>query len=506
VKARVQSHLDDCKRRIDERLEPNRVWTHQHQPMFKVDNIHYDLPEPSRVRAVSCAGLGAIHLMVGKLGLAAVIDERLHLLKRHLPYFESDHVLNLAYNLLAGGTALHDLQLLRNQAAYLDSLKAQRIPAPSTAGDFLRRFDEPEIQGLMDGFNDVRLRVWQQQPAEFFEHGILDADGSLTETLGECKEGMDYSYQGSWGYHPLVISLANTQEPLFLCNRSGNRPSHEHAAEYLDRGVALLRRAGFVKISLRGDTDFSQTKHLDGWHRQDLRLVFGIDAHQTLVARAESLAEESWQVLPRRAKYEVKTKPRDRPVNVKEQKVIARGYKQLKTIGQWLSSFSYQPQACQEIYRIVVLKKHLEVRQRGQRVREEIRYFFWITNEWEWSAEEVLDFAHQRCNQENLIQQLKNGVRALHAPVNTLKANWAYQVIASLAWSLKAWLALLQEKAEDKKTLLSIEFKKFINELMRIPAEVIRGGRRLTYRLLAWRPWAAWLFRSVEVLRRLKWR
>ena len=81
----------------------------------------------------------------------------------------------------------------------------------------------------MDAINETRLRVWPQQPAEFFTEAIIEADGTMVATDGECKQGMDIAYNGDWGYHPLVVSLANTGEPLFLVNRSGNRPSHEQA-------------------------------------------------------------------------------------------------------------------------------------------------------------------------------------------------------------------------------------------------------------------------------------
>jgi hypothetical protein len=105
--------------------------------MFRDRNIHYEIGD--KTQGLHCGGIGAVHLLVQRLGLADAIDRDLHLLKRHLPYFESDHVLNLTYNLLAGGTCLQDLELLRNNENYLNVLDAQRIPDPTTAGDFLRR-------------------------------------------------------------------------------------------------------------------------------------------------------------------------------------------------------------------------------------------------------------------------------------------------------------------------------------------------------------------------------
>ena len=117
---------------------------------------------------------------------------------------------------------------------------------------------------------------------------------------------------------------------------------------------------------------------------------------------------------------------------------------------------------------------------------------------------EVVAFANDRCNQENLIEQLKNGVRALRAPVNTLEANWASMVIASLAWSLKAWLALLQPKAEQRHLLLTMEFKRFLQELLLVPCQVVYSGRQVIYRLLQWNPWVSILLASVKRLRQFR--
>jgi hypothetical protein len=133
-----------------------------------------------------------------------------------------------------------------------------------------------------------------------------------------------------------------------------------------------------------------------------------------------------------------------------------------------------------------------------------VRYFFDITNQWTWEPAEVVFFANDRCNQENLIEQLKNGVRALRAPSNTLESNGAYMVIAALAWSLKAWLALLLPRAADRQGLLTMEFKKFLAEVVLLPCQVVRAGRRLVYRFLHWNPWVDVLCRSVEVLRQLR--
>jgi hypothetical protein len=433
----------------------------------------------------------------------------LKLLRKHLPYHESDHVLNIAYNILAGGTCLEDIELRRNDEVFMDSLGAQRIPDPTTAGDFCRRFTSPQhIETLQRVINETRLKVWEEQPPEFFDEAVIDADGTIAETYGSCKDGMDISYTGVWGYHPLVVSLANTGEPLYLLNRSGNRPSEEGAAERLDQAIALCEQARFRKICLRGDTAFSQTAHLDRWTLQGVKFVFGFDARENLVDLAEALDSMAWTPLTRPAKYEVRTEPRTRPVDIKNSIVVLREFKSLRLRGEEVAEFLYQPKRCQTPYRIVAVRKTISV-DKGQRsLLDEVRYFFYITNEWLMSPTDVVLKANDRCNQENLLEQLKNGVCAMHMPVDNLLSNWAYMVMTSLAWTLKAWFALLlpedgrwaARRRTEKTHVLRMEFKKFVNYFLRVPAQVVRTGRRIVMRLLAWNPLQHIFLRAVDVL------
>ena len=129
-----QQKVRNRKRRIERRLRA-RNWSKQDEPMFKASNIHYELSE--RTRGVGVGGIGAIHKLALESGLVEAIDESVDVLKVHLPYHESDHVLNIAYNIMSGGTCLEDIELLRNDEVYLDALGAQRIPDPTTGGIFV---------------------------------------------------------------------------------------------------------------------------------------------------------------------------------------------------------------------------------------------------------------------------------------------------------------------------------------------------------------------------------
>jgi Transposase DDE domain group 1 len=501
-KRRLQKLLCKAKRRIQYRLR-KKQWADQRSAMFRKQNIHYDFADKSK--GLRCGGLGAFLLLVQQLGLPTAIDGKLHLLKRHVPYFESDHVLNLTYNLLVGGKTIQDLEQLRNNETYLDVLGAQRLPDPTTAGDFLRRFKAKDIEALMDAINSKRSLVWQQQPEAFFEQAIVEADGSIVETLGACKQDMDISYNNKWGYQPLLLSLANTREPLFLLNRSANRPSHEGAAAYFDRAAQLCQEAGFRKILFRGDTDFSQTAYLDAWDRAGIGFVFGMDSHATLQALAQTVPERTWRLLERPAGYQVKTQTRQRPENVKESVVRRRGYRNVRLVREDVAALCYQPCACEQEYIVVVVRKQLVWEQRNKEPEAEIRYLFYITNQSRWTNAEIVHFANDRCNQENLIQQLKNGVHALRAPVNTLESNWAYMVIGALAWTLKAWLALLLPKGDQARQLLTMEFRRFLDEVMLLPCQIVRSGGRMIFRFLQWNAWVNVLGKVSEVLRQLHW-
>ncbi len=510
MKQTIRRGLKRGKRKIQKRLELFIGGTDpkvEGQPELTQQRPVYELAK--RVRGIACGGIGAIHQLVLRVGLPKQIDERLHLLKLHRPYCDSDHVLNMAYNLVCGGQVLDDIEVRRNDAVYLDALGVRSIPDPTTAGDYCRRFDAESIGNLMDIVNDVRVGIWQQQPESFTSATArIDVDGTIVPTTGECKEGMDMTYKGVWGYHPLLISLANTQEPLFVLNRKGSRPSHEGAPELLDKAIAVCRRGGFSDILLRGDTDFSMTEHLDRWDDDGVRFVFGYDANPSFVQRAEGLLEGEYAELERRADEVLASKPREKQPRIKEEIVIQRGYKDLKLISEDVASFEHKPTRAKGTYRIVVVRKLIHEERHQICLAEFYRYLFYITNDRTMALQDVVAEANHRCDQENLIDQLKNGARVLHAPLNTLDANWAYMVTSSLAWTLKAWFALMlpvvprwREKHEaDRQWVLRIEFRTFLQQLILVPAQILRSGRRVVFRILAWRPRLSLLFRLLDAV------
>lgn len=498
MKRTYRKILRNRKNRIERRLQPKN-WEDQERPMFQARNIRYEMAE--RTQGMSYGGIGAMHLMLQRLGLVEDLDQSLSLLKRHLPYHESDHVLNLAYNILAGGQRLEDIELRRQDEVFLDGLGAQRIPDPTTAGDFCRRFAPEDIDQLQECLNRARLKVWQVQPKGFLGEAFIDVDGTIAETSGECKQGIGLSYKGIWGYAPLIVSLANTKEVLYLVNRPGNAASQSGSVEWIDRAVARVKPVAGT-VTIRGDTDFTHSAYLDRWDGEGRKFILGIDAHPKLVALAEGLPASVWQRLERLPQYEILTEPRRKAVRHKEQIVIQKEFLNQVLVGEDLAEIEYQPVKCRKKYRVIILRKNISV-QKGEKVLlDDVKYFFYISNRPD-PAEKIVGLANGRCDQENVIEQLKNGVNAMRMPVNDLVSNWAYMVMAAIAWNAKAWYGLLMPQRERGLEVVKMEFRRFLHAIILLPCQIIRTARKVVYRLLGYNPWLSDFFATFERIRAL---
>ena len=240
-----------------------------------------------------------------------------------------------------------------------------------------------------------------------------------------------------------------------------------------------------------------------------MTFLFGIDAMANLKAIAEDLAATRWSELQRPPQYQAKGKPRRRPEKIRDQIVRERGFKTLTRTREDVAEVAYRPTACQRTYRLIIVRQTIQVEEGQARLFDEIRHRFYLTNDREITPRGAVFKANDRCDQENLIAQLKGGVHALRAAVDNLVSNWAYMVMTALAWSLKAWFALsvpesprhAEAHREQKRHLLRMEFKRFINAIILMPCQIVRSGRRLIFRLLSWNPWQGVFLRVVHALR-----
>ena len=360
-----------------------------------------------------------------------------------------------------------------------------------------------DITTLQECINRTRQRVWRQQPEGFLSEGFIDVDGTIAPTDGQCKGGMAMSYKGIWGYAPLTVSLANTREVLYLVNRPGNAVSHQDSVRWIDRAIDLVKPVA-GRITLRGDTDFTHTAQLDRWDQGGICFILGMDAHRKVVQLAEAISERSWRLLERLPKYEILTEPRRRPERVKEQIVVQKGYLNKKLVAESVSDMTYQPNQCEQKYRLVILRKNISVQKGERALFDEVRYFFYVTNRWDLTVEEIVSLANGRCDQENVIEQLKNGVNAMRMPVDDLVSNWAYMVMAALAWNLKAWYGLLVPDRERGMELVRMEFRRFLHAIILLPVQILRAGRKIVYRLLGYNGWLKDFFATWKRLQNLE--
>ncbi|WP_010309666.1 hypothetical protein [Saccharopolyspora spinosa] len=168
--------------------------------------------------------------------------------------------------------------------------------------------------------------------------------------------------------------------------------------------------------------------------------------------------------------------------------VTQRGFLNLELNYEDIAEFTYKPRKCQRSYRVVVGRKNIS-RTKGENVLiEEIRYFFYITTytAGTHTPAQIVELAGERCDQENIVGQLKSGLGALHAPVDNLHSNWAYMPIAALAWNIKSWYAMMMHRTRDRHAYVRMEFKRFLDTIIRIPDMVIVRARGIVIRLVAY--------------------
>ena len=223
-----------------------------------------------------------------------------------------------------------------------------------------------------------------------------------------------------------------------------------------------------------------------------------------LVDAAEALEDGAWSRLERPPKYVVRTRERTRPANVKEEIVRERGFVNQRLVCEDVAAFDYRPTACRKTYRMVVVRKNISVEKGESAFLPLIRHFFYITNQKARSQADVVFSANDRCDQENILAQLKGGIHALHAPVDDLTSNWAYMVIASLGWTLKAWYGMLIPDAKASHEVVRMEYKKFLHHFIALPCQIIRGARRIVIRVIGYTRYLEIFFETFEVIRRLR--
>jgi len=433
-------------------------------------------------------GLVLAQQFVRRFGVAKRLDDRLMLFKRHAPYHESDHVLALAYTLYADGTCLEDQAALQGSEAVRRLVGACRIPDPTTAGDFLRRFraaqDVEHLSGVTD---EVQEAVWSKlsrhvrRRRKKHELALVDLDGHIKPLYGVQKEGADFSYDGRWSYQPLVVSLGGSGECLKVVNQPGNARPSDAAAKAGKEVLALVKRH-FVNAIVRGDTDFDRSDVYNAAIDEGAYFAIGGRLHQNRAALVEAIGEESWKPFVPRADRQEPSGPsrHGRTVNYRRHKAKERKFRTLRTIKQWVSEIAYRPAGLDSPCRMIVRRVLIEETDGQGALFKHFRYRLVLTNlPRTYTPGQIVDITYQRCDQENVIEQFGHGIAGWRMPVAEFMGNSAWLQIARLAWNLGKWIAQIALPCE----VVRWEWKRFRRHFVYIAAKVLKTGRRLVVRL-----------------------
>jgi hypothetical protein len=433
-------------------------------------------------------GLVLAQQFVRRFGVAQRIDERLQLFKRHAPYHESDHVLALTYTLYADGACLEDQGSLQGSAAVCKLVGACRIPDPTTAGDFLRRFKTPEaVEQLSGVIDEVQEAAWSRLPRGARRHrrkhefALVDLDGHVKPLYGEQKEGADFSYDGRWSYQPLVVSLAGSGECLGVVNQPGSARSSDAAAGAL-RAVLPRVKRHFRNAMVRGDTDFDRSDVLQAVIDSGAYFAIGGRVYGNRAALAQVISEKDWEpFIPRAQRHESSATTRHgRTPNYRVHKADERGFRRLRTVEQWVAEIPYQPHGLASPCRMIVRRIRIEEKDGQGALFEYFRYRLVLTNlPRSYPTREIVDLTYQRCDQENTIEQFGEGIAGWRMPVAEFLGNSAWLQIARLAWNLGKWIAQLALPSE----VVRWEWKRFRRHFVYVAAKVLKKGRRLIVRL-----------------------
>jgi hypothetical protein len=433
-------------------------------------------------------GLVLAQQFVRRFGVAKRLDESLGLFKRHAPYHESDHVLALAYTLYADGTCLEDQAALQGSEAVRRLVGACRIPDPTTAGDFLRRFRTAQaIEQLSGVIDEVEEAVWSKLSRQVrrrrkkHELALVDLDGHVKPLYGVQKEGADFSYDGRWSYQPLVVSLGGSGECLKVVNQPGSARSSDAAAKALKEVLPRVRRH-FRNAIVRGDSDFDRSDVFNAVLEAKAYFAIGGRLYPNRAALVQAIAEKSWKPFVPRADREEPSGPSRhvRTANCRQQKVTARGFRTLRTVKQWVSEIAYQPAGLGSACRMIVRRILIEENDGQGALFKHFRYRLVLTNlPHSYTPRQVIDLTYQRCDQENVIEQLGHGIAGWRMPVAEFMGNSAWLQIARLAWNLGKWIAQIGLPSE----VVRWEWKRFRRHFVYIAAKVLKTGRRLVVRL-----------------------
>lgn len=441
-------------------------------------------------------GLSLAVSLSATLKIPQRVDASLKLLTSHRPFHESDHVLTHVYNLFLGGECIEDIAELQVSSPLRRILGTDRVPDPTTSGDFLRRFEEQDVRKLDAVCDELHLEVWRRAYGRKKRELLtVDIDSHVHAIYGNQKEKADFTYKGTYGFHPLVVSVAETHECLRLINRSGNVPSAEGSEKVFEELFPkLLKRT--KKVLIRGDSAFAAQKLYDVCEQHGQYFAFTSGQQRNFEMLGDTIPERSWKVFHSAPEKKVPPCRRKRGRNLRQEMARQRGKLDLQLKRQWVAEIPYQPARSSTVYRLIVRRQKIEESLQGE-LFERWRYRYVITNlPSSYRADAVMRLTYKRCDQENVIEQLQHGIAAMRMPTGNFTANAAYLTCARIAHNFKAWLTLLALPREA----LRWHWKRFRRAFVTVGARITMSARQILVRFSTQHRFSATILQALNKL------
>jgi Transposase DDE domain group 1 len=385
-------------------------------------------------RLTSHAGTVLLHEFAQRVGVEEVLDDELHVKTRARGYEESEAVRGLLYNLILGGEHLSDLEVLRGDPGTQELLDAEAILAPTTAGEFLRKFDIGDVHDLQR----VQLRLQERvRPHQQSQTCTIDLDSSIYEQASSHKEGSTKAYNGEVGYHPLLAFWAEEGELLYSHLRRGSAHTARNVLWFLRQTRKRVPKT--VDKKLRADSGFYSHGVVEWCEAEGFTFTITADQTEPLLAAITALPERCWQNLPEYDLAEV-------------------------------AELRYQPTGWARAYRYVV-KRELAETKTGKLYW---KYHATVTNVEDQSARVLVGWHFQHAAMENAIKEHKSGFGLEKLPTQKFHANWAYLLIGQLAFNLMAWFKRLVLPANYHRTTI----KTIRHHLLNLAGKIVHTARR----------------------------
>jgi len=381
------------------------------------------------------AGIVLMRDFIGKLGVSELIDTNVFVKARERGYPESENILSLCWNAILGGDCLLDLNVLRGDPGLTELLGVESVMAPTTAGEFLRKFTIGKINDLQRALRQASQQV---RPLQKSDHVTIDLDASLYEQCSKRKQGSRMNYKGQIGYYPIFAFWAEEGEMLKTHLLAGNRRASSIAFWFFKQVIAQTPEGRY--LALRADSEFYLWDLIEFCEQFDPKpILYAITANQTeaLMKQVAALPEKSWKRYSK---------------------------------GQQVAEMWYAPDH-RPPHRYVVKRTKVK----DKKGVESWRYHIVITNDHRRTPRRLMEWSLKRCGVENLIKEHKNDFGFEKMPSQKYQANWAWLLISQLAWNLFIWFKRLCLPEECQRMTLGT----LRHRLLKVAAKIVHQSRQL---------------------------